>query len=1184
MLEQELIPIINSVNSAEVDGDEKFKTAALKVYKLLIQGFGILLRKANDKINVVFFESLAINLVHKFSLYSPSCSELKSILSLVIYIIEKYPDIKGNKLHSLFKLGYDILVHRQFDLAGEIVFLALLERILKYNKNEYQTIIGMIEHEQTTLLALLASPEAIKSGLINIEIDFITTNINICIASIHFLLKEFLEFSENRRDHCFYSLLEIFELLLNKDPVQAQKMLLTFLIKTQISTKSMRELLDKQIPVKLLIDIDKHYHQFGLKLYKKIDKLQSWEKFVISLKAKSRLSCLCNDKQSIYKISFIWNALRAAKKVSNDNNEISSSSAAWATHILILSIILEKDKVKRSSFFLSELGKSWSLLRNTIDYTLLFSLTQKCVILHDNQEVSKNYLQLLVGLCPEMITTDMLKNNIYSSIKTELINSCSLKKSKCIVENLDQTTEALNFLPLALKFYNADPDSLLTISSADISQSSNNVFIEFFSEIYALLKKNLYFQAFERMKKVLFGLLKRSNNIFENICVYALLSENFVQLNLFLTLMDSQTDYSLFAIYKIYRLLRFTLLRASKLRILHAIENEVTSFISINGSKDLNQKILFFNQASELELNLIQGKIKEASKICSSLVVRSPYCKKILRILTYWCKNANRCMEIDNFERLLTDCQINLSSYEVFLVKIKFYCHKTCFETTFINFYVNYYIVEQQLESYLTQILGASKNEARLIDDLQNLIEENKISMNECPAMEYKYRLCLALTKADPKSLLDSQEISKSSHAICFIHWIKHQNKLIFANNTGKFFFLDVENSFLNAIQNLKSAIKFAETSLTHCNSSKLEQDVKLWWKTRVKADKMIKKAILTVETEIILQLSTIFQRVSLVSKAEANLSQLLKEFNVLSEDEILYVRLAIEVIKNYEVHDNQVCVFLNTFLPDVKHKERLISHLMEYTNLGSAKRVTVNLVKAFDALHVTSDMAKSHIQLHISENLLFIPFESFRCFKDTNITRINFTTNVETTCSKLKGLFVVDPENNLSGTTKRLQPIATKLSNKYGWDVVMNRTPDSNFILKRLKKNIYLYSGHGSGERILSIERFKNYYQKENMVPPGVIILMGCSSGKINLTSPSFVAEGIVKAYLNIGASIVICCQWDVSDKDIDRFTLSLVEELMRTSNRSIQSCILRAKNACRLKHAVGSSIFCYGSPTYTT
>ena len=59
----------------------------------------------------------------------------------------------------------------------------------------------------------------------------------------------------------------------------------------------------------------------------------------------------------------------------------------------------------------------------------------------------------------------------------------------------------------------------------------------------------------------------------------------------------------------------------------------------------------------------------------------------------------------------------------------------------------------------------------------------------------------------------------------------------------------------------------------------------------------------------------------------------------------------------------------------------------------------------------------------------------------------------------------------------------------------------------------------------------------------------------------------------------------WDVSDKDIDRFSLAVLDAWVlgsgdKPGSESLADVLPAARGACKLRHLVGCSPVCYGVP----
>ena len=76
---------------------------------------------------------------------------------------------------------------------------------------------------------------------------------------------------------------------------------------------------------------------------------------------------------------------------------------------------------------------------------------------------------------------------------------------------------------------------------------------------------------------------------------------------------------------------------------------------------------------------------------------------------------------------------------------------------------------------------------------------------------------------------------------------------------------------------------------------------------------------------------------------------------------------------------------------------------------------------------------------------------------------------------------------------------------------------------------------------------------------------------------------EGVVTSYLNAGAPCVVGNLWDVSDRDIDRFTIELLEKLLGGGDgENVAQCVADSRGVCKMKYIVGGAVVVYGVPIY--
>ena len=79
---------------------------------------------------------------------------------------------------------------------------------------------------------------------------------------------------------------------------------------------------------------------------------------------------------------------------------------------------------------------------------------------------------------------------------------------------------------------------------------------------------------------------------------------------------------------------------------------------------------------------------------------------------------------------------------------------------------------------------------------------------------------------------------------------------------------------------------------------------------------------------------------------------------------------------------------------------------------------------------------------------------------------------------------FVVNPESNLPNIQKKIVPVLEDLStkNSWNWKVVTGTLPTTEFMTSALikKPGLFLYCGHGGGERFLSWHQIESLFKNE--------------------------------------------------------------------------------------------------------
>ena len=149
-------------------------------------------------------------------------------------------------------------------------------------------------------------------------------------------------------------------------------------------------------------------------------------------------------------------------------------------------------------------------------------------------------------------------------------------------------------------------------------------------------------------------------------------------------------------------------------------------------------------------------------------------------------------------------------------------------------------------------------------------------------------------------------------------------------------------------------------------------------------------------------------------------------------------------------------------------------------------------------------------------------------------------------------------------------------------WEGVVGAPPTAESYRAALSgKDVFIYCGHSTGER------YFRGHEMPSMRRCAVTFLMGCSSGRLT-DAGDFGAEGMPIWYVLAGCPVLVANLWDVTDRDIDKFSGALLEAWLpedgsaaadREGEQGLPPLQL-ARETCKLKFANGAAPVCYGIP----
>ncbi|KAL9613499.1 MAG: hypothetical protein Q9167_001941 [Letrouitia subvulpina] len=291
--------------------------------------------------------------------------------------------------------------------------------------------------------------------------------------------------------------------------------------------------------------------------------------------------------------------------------------------------------------------------------------------------------------------------------------------------------------------------------------------------------------------------------------------------------------------------------------------------------------------------------------------------------------------------------------------------------------------------------------------------------------------------------------------------------------------------------------------------------------------------------------------------------------------------------------------------------------------------------VEVLDALRQYHDAERGEfVQAEIQHTILILdkslhcfPWESLPCMRGHAVTRLPSLLSLRerilvqreqkgkmSEISNGEGIFVdsrngayvLNPANDLTATQAAFEEPLKKLS---GWDGMTQSAPGEEQFKKYLEdRSVFLYFGHGSGGQYIRSRTIKKLERC------AVALLMGCSSGLVT-EAGEFEPYGTPMNYMQAGCPAVLATLWNVTDKDIDRFSQDTLEkwglfndsktpssvspvkkpakqrgrgkkeESKREKGRiglSLDQAVVQARESCIFKYLNGAAPVIYGVPVF--
>uniref|UniRef100_A0A183SHD6 separase n=1 Tax=Schistocephalus solidus TaxID=70667 RepID=A0A183SHD6_SCHSO len=191
-------------------------------------------------------------------------------------------------------------------------------------------------------------------------------------------------------------------------------------------------------------------------------------------------------------------------------------------------------------------------------------------------------------------------------------------------------------------------------------------------------------------------------------------------------------------------------------------------------------------------------------------------------------------------------------------------------------------------------------------------------------------------------------------------------------------------------------------------------------------------------------------------------------------------------------------------------------------------------------------------------------------------------TPRAASTFDPRSAYYVLNPEANLPHTEATF--LAFIREHFASWNGIIGRMPSDKEVIQGFTQHdLFVYLGHGNGSRFL-MSTFS-----EGLVARAVALIVGCSSGRPRLDGRHEPYASVFN-HLIAGSPTVLSLLWDVTDRDIDRFTKAFLTGWLLESEqqhldeggdqKNLGFHIFHAVTACKLQSLVGKSVVVYGLP----
>ncbi|KAJ3326347.1 hypothetical protein HDV06_000223 [Boothiomyces sp. JEL0866] len=399
------------------------------------------------------------------------------------------------------------------------------------------------------------------------------------------------------------------------------------------------------------------------------------------------------------------------------------------------------------------------------------------------------------------------------------------------------------------------------------------------------------------------------------------------------------------------------------------------------------------------------------------------------------------------------------------------------------------------------------------------------------------------------------------------------------------------------ASEELNSIMELNKSSTQNAKNCKSSKDRNNWFQSRKELDLKLKELLKKIDQIWFGGFKGLISPVCIPEHMYPNLAKFQQSLTKLIFKSVSKFLPKGAVCQEFDVELCEIIVTLGTdtlfeeledvvyFLLDCYQSK---GHIIDYDEVN-VEDLRDDMLELISQFYIETNFKRderihdAHIVLIPDKNTQYFPWESLPTLRGKPVSRLPSYLLAKERFSLPNQLdirntvYVLNPSGDLKKTQNTF---ANLLESRRNWKGYTGSQPNVTQLKSDLENsNLYLYFGHGAGESVIT----RNDLESLQKIP--VSLIFGCSSGQLKWKG-QFDPVGMATEFLSLGCPLVVGNLWDITDVDIDRFTLDLLTRwgVFPGSKRNYSICeaTAAARSACNLPYIVGASPVIYGLPLY--